>query len=128
MRSILIATTLVAMLEPAFARDYTQEIARTMRACKLEVEAHALTDRGATPSCGLVRDLVELQRLHVEAEVALRTGQPMPEHDAGERQPAVRPLGGSYVNSPRLAPRRVYDESAGRWCWVFQNGATMKCE
>ncbi len=49
-------------------------------------------------------------------------------------QPAPRVIiqqNGSQLGGPPLAdqsPRRIFDPSGNRWCWVYPNGAPMQCD
>lgn len=78
MRYALFVITAMILMEPAMARDYSYQIRQAQRSCEIE-KTSMLRDRHGTPSCQRVRDLIELQRLEIEARVSRQTGQPMPD-------------------------------------------------
>ena len=104
---ILYALILLHVM-PALA-DYSYEIQQAQRNCA--IERKTIDQRGGAPSCEVVRQLLEQQRLETEASVSEKTGQPMPSH----------------INTNIYAPTRVYDQRSRRWCTDYHNGGALSC-
>ena len=82
MKIKVIAILVGALLLPTVgqARDYTFEIRQKMMECANQ-RASMLYERQGASACHQVKQLIMLQRLEREAEIAEETGQPMPSHD-----------------------------------------------
>lgn len=98
---VVLTTTLLAT--NAMARDYSYEIEKAQRSCSNQ-QGSLLRDRNGTPACDQVQDLIRLQQLETEAQVARETKQPMPSHTE------INVNSNNYNN-------RVWSSVLGKYCY-----------
>ncbi len=94
----------------AIARDYSGEIRSLQRSCNNQ-RGSLLYDRNGAPACDQIDQLIKLQRLEIEAQVARETKQPMPSHTDININQTVEHRG-----------KRVWSSALGRYCYENQWG------